>query len=252
MSMGVMLEEFRKVPAGVTTTVIGAGLVSAIIWAWNKREWIGHILSQGPTWHEALAWCLVAVLLLVCFALATGRLRRVEQIPAEYTSDPEPPMLVEDLRPVRTSLTPNDGEKGSVTIRHAGPPCSYRVEGQIVKVFDGSNPWAAPFSCELQVRGLDGDRNPTMEDGSWANVILGQVMDTDEGRLLAVRKGGFGDHVVLHSVGALVELRVDAQSSKSVVKTTRRFAVALEGFDRVRVIGEPPRPIDAPSDHSRH
>jgi hypothetical protein len=108
-----------------------------------------------------------------------------------------------------------------------GIPSTYHVDGCIESLIDKSqNPSPAPFRCELQVAGLNGQWEAELKDSEWANIILGTIEPTyangplgrtPMGHSLVIRLGKTGHHIAVPDAGALAELTIHAKPGASPV-----------------------------------
>jgi hypothetical protein len=115
------------------------------------------------TGREFGAWLMVGALAAVVVWLAASRR-------TDRSAAPTP------RGPSKATVTCNGGVKPTVTITHHGPPTTYCVDGQLISLEEGvDNPAPAPFQCELQVGGRTGVMETTLNDGEWANIILGSI-----------------------------------------------------------------------------
>jgi hypothetical protein len=132
----------------------------------------------------------------------------------------------------RCTLTPNSGEKGSVTLRHHGDPATYTVDGRIVSVLDGSaNPLSAEFQCELHVNGKDGNWQPKLSNGEWATIILGTIEpifgpgvlgSAPIGDRLSIRRGKFGWQTAVPDSGVEIRISVRETNESALFRVVRQ------------------------------
>lgn len=150
------------------------------------------------------------------------------------------------------TMTANNGVTPTVTITHRGDATTYRVDGRIVSLADGTtNPHPAPFRCEMQVGGVTAVWDALLSDGEWADIILGSLeplfpetpgdvpnppptwMATAQ--CLVIRRGKQGQHVHVPDTGAVVELTVHTIPPPRTGRPPKRFHVVRDG-DSINVI----------------
>ena len=205
------MNAFGREVASRTIAGILAGIVLAALAAAYK---LAPVLSSrlGITFREALAW-LVATVALIAQAIALWLLSRK---PA-----PSPP-----AKPASLTLTLNNSAKPSVTLTNHGAATTYRADGRIVSHVDGTqSTHPTVFRCELQVGGRVGGWDVTLQDGDWANIILGSLEGvlpanskgltaveawTPVSKMLVIRRGKMGEHVRVPDIGAIVERTIKA------------------------------------------
>ena len=207
--------------ANVLSGLILTGLAAAVGAIVRYR----HLIAG----RELTAWAIVVVLVVVVGFMVVSKLR--QQPDSAGTSVRRSPSSV--------SLTLNDGRKPSITLTHHGDPATYQVDGRIVALIDGSpNPQPAPFQCEIQKSGITGGWEMPLNDGEWANVILGSLEATEDwdamgnqligDDVLVVRRGSQTQHVAVPDTGAIVELRIRTTPALSAPVAPKRFRIVKQ------------------------
>jgi hypothetical protein len=205
--------------------------VAVAVWTALPRIAAHYNLSN----REAAAWSTVAVLGALTLGLSSYLL--VSKRRGKRASLPR--------KPASATLTLNGGVKPSVTLRNHGGATSYRVDGQIVEHLDGTpNPQPAPFRCELQVGGIKGAWDALLDDGEWANIVLGSLEDvfpksqagltstqswTPVGKTMVIRRGKMGQHVHVPDSGVVVEITVRATPPLAEPIGPRRLRIVRAG-----------------------
>jgi hypothetical protein len=199
----------REVASRTIAGILASIVLAALAAAYNFAPALSS--RFGITFREAFAW-LVATVALIGLTIALWLLSRK---PA-----PSP------AKPASLTLTLNNSAKPSVTLTNHGGATTYRADGRIVSHVDGTqSTHPTVFRCELQVGGRVGGWDVTLQDGDWANIILGSLEGvlpasskgltaveswTPVGKMLVIRRGKMGEHVRVPDTGAIVELTIKA------------------------------------------
>jgi hypothetical protein len=211
-----------------------AGVLSGLILLTLGAGWrfIAPALARNLniSFREAFAWVVATIAI---FALATV-VWLLQRKPAS------PP-----FKPASLALTLNSGTKPSVTLTNHGGPTTYRVDGRIVSHVDGTqSPQPTKFRCYLQPGGIVGGWDVVLQDGDWANVILGSIEDvlpanstgltptqawTPVDKMLVIRRGKMGQHVRVPDTGAIVELAIKTTPPLAEPIGARLFRVVRNG-----------------------
>jgi hypothetical protein len=220
---------FGREVASRTIAGILAGIVLAALAAAYK---VAPALSSrfSITFREAFAWIIVAIA-MIALTIVVWLSRR----------KPAPP----PAKPASPTLILNNGTKPSVTLTNHGGATTYRADGRIVSHVDGTqSPQPTVFRCQLQVGGRVGDWDVVLQDGEWANIILGSLEDvlpasstgltpvqawTPVGKMLVIRRGRMGEHVRVPDTGAIVELTIKATPPLAEPIGPRLFRVVRNG-----------------------
>ncbi len=229
------MNAFGREVASRTIATILAGIVLAALGAAYK---LAPALSTrfGIT-RETFAWPIAAVA-VIALAVVVWLWRRK---PA-----PRP------AKPGSLVLTLNHGTKPCVTLTHHGGATTYRADGRIVSHVDGTqSPQPAQFRCQLQRGGIRDGWDVVLQDGDWANIILGSIEDvlpasskgltpaqswTPVGKMLVIRRGQMGQHVRVPDSGAIVELTIKATPPLAEPIGPRLFQVVRSGGDIDQVV----------------
>jgi hypothetical protein len=221
---------FGREVASRTIGGILAGIVLAALAAAYK---VAPALSSrfSITFREAFAWIIVAIA-MIALTIVVWLSRR----------KPAPP----PAKPASPTQILNNGTKPSVTLTNHGGATTYRADGRIVSHVDGDpeSPQPTVFRCQLQVGGRVGDWDVVLQDGEWANIILGSLEDvlpasstgltpvqawTPVGKMLVIRRGRMGEHVRVPDTGAIVELTIKATPPLAEPIGPRLFRVVRNG-----------------------
>jgi hypothetical protein len=241
------VQAFGRDVASRTLAGVLAGVALAVLGAtWAGIRYVAPSLAASVlvSDREAVAWALVAALSLAIIVesvyIATLRRRK----------------------PSFLTTTLNGSAKPSMTLIHHGESTTYRVDGRIVRLMDGTaNPQPAPFRCELQVAGIKGEWEALLKDGDWANIIFGSLEPIyppnpsgvlapadswkPAGYALVVRRGKIGQHVRVPDSGAVVQLDVKTAPPLSEPQRAKQFQITRNGNTvdvteiNVAVVGRP-------------
>ena len=201
----------RDVASRTVAGVLTAAILAVVAVIWTDIKWVA---PRVATWlnitpREAAAWTAVGVLSVTVLVLVIVLVRQVPQS-TQADAAPHPGGSLE--------IALNGGQKPSITLTHRGGPTTYEVDGQILRLSNGTaNPHPARFRCELVVAGRQGWWEATLDGGDWAHVILGSVEDVPgnnwqvAGTVLVIRRGRMGEHVRVPDSGAIIELQFRAK-----------------------------------------
>jgi hypothetical protein len=219
----------RDVASRTIAGVLSGLILLALAAGWRFAPALASRLNIPR--REALAW-VIATITSIGFGIAVWLLSR-------KPAPPPPP------KPSSLSLTVNNGAKPSVTLTNYGGATTYRVDGRIVSHVDGTqSPQPAQFRCQLMPGGIEGAWDAVLQDGEWANIILGSLEDvlpansrgltpteswTPVSKMLVIRRGKYGQHVRVPDTGAIVELTIKASPPLAEPLGPRRFRVVREG-----------------------
>lgn len=222
----------REVAVKTLVTVLAAVIVAALGAAWTAVKYVAPTIASTyqVSFREAMAWATVVALVAVVTVLSVIVAALQRQEGGSLTT------------------TLNSGAKPSITLKHHGRATTYRVDGRMVSLVDGTpNPQPAPFRAELQVGGIKGEWDALLKSGDWANIILGSIEPVHVpgptgpmlfGNSLVIRRGKFGQHTFVPNTGAIVELTVQSTPPLSDPIPPKHYRVVRNG-NNVNVTEEP-------------
>jgi hypothetical protein len=201
------------------------------VWPWVKDGWtlfsiisgsglaIGISRATGANWKTPLPW--LWTILAVAGGFAGGRLLKALVFRGWHLID-RPHLFVDTA----------SGQKGSVLLEHSGAPTSYWADGRIVDTLDHSpNPAQQKFQCDLILKNELRGGSVLMRDSQWATIVLGEVKThhISEQTSLYIRRGRFGDEIVVPDAGVSVEITIRAKPRMKTGPLTKQFRVVREG-----------------------
>jgi hypothetical protein len=213
----------REVAIKTLVSVLTVAIVGGLAAIWGAIKYLAPSIATyyRLSWREALAWATVAALSVVVVVLSS------------YLAS------LQRRKPSSLTTTLNNAVKPSITLKNHGGPTTYRVDGRMVALVNGTaNPQPAPFRCELQVGGIKGEWDARLNDGDWANVIFGSIEPVYAagpvgkvlvGHQLVIRRGKVGQHLGVPDTGAIVELTIQATPQLSQPLTPRQFQIVRNG-----------------------
>jgi hypothetical protein len=221
-----------EVAVKTLVSVLSIVIVAALTGAWAAVKYLAPALAARYqlSFREAIAWGIVVALFAVVIVLSV--------------------VIASLQRPKGGSLTTtlHSGTKPSLTLTHHGRDTTYRVDGRIVNLVDGTqNPQPAPFRAELHVGGIKGEFDALLKDAEWANIVFGSIEpiygpgSVDRiilGHALVIRRGKLGQHTPVPNTGAIVELTVQSKPPLSDPIPPKQYRVVRNGTT-VNVTEEP-------------
>jgi hypothetical protein len=192
-------------PSRRSGSVLSIVIVAALGAAWAAVTYFAPKIATTyqVSFREAMAW---------------GARRRISSLRHRARGSHFASLQRQEGGSLATTL--NGGAKPSITLKHHGRATTYRVDGRMVSLVDGTlNPQPAAVRAELQVGGIMGEWDALLKDGEWANIILGSLEPvfpksadpplsavqswTPIGQQLVIRRGKIGQDTRVPDTGAL-------------------------------------------------